>query len=54
MRVKNDNETIVGHLKKEETLRFAKTIFYFLRSHPDAKYTAKVMGKRCHLENGGL
>ena len=50
--VKNGNETIVGHLKKGKTGRFAKTIFYFLRSHPEAKCTAKVTGKRCNLGDG--
>lgn len=29
--VMQDQETIVGHLKKEKSGRFAKTIFYFLR-----------------------
>ena len=31
---------------------FAKTIFYYLRSHPDAKFTAIVTGKRFNLGDG--
>ena len=49
---KTGNETIAGHLNKGETEHFAKTIFYFLRSHPDAKSTTKVTGKRCNLGDG--
>ena len=40
--VKTGNGATVGHLKKGKTVRFAKTIFYYLRSHPEAKCTAKV------------
>ena len=47
--VKTGNGAIVGHLKKGRTGRFAKTIFYYLRSHPEAKYTAKITGKRFNL-----
>ena len=36
----------VGHLKKGDTGRFSKTIFYFLRSHSEAKCVAKVTGKK--------
>ena len=32
--LKTSNGTIVGHLKKGKPGRFAKTIFYYLRSHP--------------------
>ena len=44
--LKTDNGIIIGHLKKGESGRFAKTIFYYLRSHPDAKCTAIVTRKR--------
>lgn len=46
------NQNIVGHLKKGKTGRFAKTLFYFLRSNPDSKCHAKVTGKRCNLGDG--
>ena len=36
---------IVGHLKKEASGRFAKTIFYFLRSDYYSSCVAKVSGK---------
>ena len=50
--LKTSNGTIVGHLKKEESGRLAKTIFYYLRSHPQANCTAKVTGKRFNLGDG--
>ena len=31
---------------------FAKTIFYYLRNHPDAKCTAIVIAKRFNLGDG--
>ena len=43
---------IVGHLKKGDTGHFSKTIFYFLRSHSEAKCVAKVTGKRCNQGGG--
>ena len=43
---------IVGHLKKGDTGRFSKTIFYFLRSPLEAKCVAKVTGKRCNQGDG--
>ena len=46
------NEKIVGHLKKGTSERFAKTIFYFLRSDAYSRAWAKVTGKRCNLGNG--
>ena len=46
------NGTIVGYLKKGKSGRFAKTIFYYLRSHPQANCTAKVTGKRFNLGDG--
>ena len=47
--LKTSNGTIVGHLKKKKSESFAKTIFYYLRSHPQANCTAKVSGKRFNL-----
>ena len=47
--LKSSNGTIVGHLKKGKSGHFAKTIFYYLRSHPQANCTAKVTGKRFNL-----
>ena len=46
------NEKIVGHLKKGTSGRFAKTIFYFLRSDTYSSAWAKVSGKRCNLGDG--
>ena len=45
-------ENIVGHLKKGASGRFAKTIFYFLRSDAYSSTWAKVTGKRCNLGDG--
>ena len=50
--LKTSTETIVGHLEKGKSGRFAKTIFYYLRSHPQANCTAKVTGKRFNLGDG--
>ena len=50
--LKTSNGAIVGHLKKGKSGRFAKTIFYYLRSHPQANCTAKVTGKRFNLGDG--
>ena len=50
--LKTSNGTIVGHLKKGKSGRFAKTIFYYLRSHPQANCTAKITGKRFNLGDG--
>ena len=50
--LKTSNGTIVGHLKKGKSGRFAKTIFYYLRSHSQANCTAKVTGKRFNLSDG--
>ena len=47
--LKTSNGTINGHLKKGKSGRFAKIIFYYLRSHPQANCTAKVTGKRFNL-----
>ena len=46
------NEKIVGHLKKGTSGRFAKTIFYFLRSDAYSSAWAKVTGKRRNLGDG--
>ena len=48
------NQNIVGHLKKGKTGRFAKTLFYFLRSDPysNSNGHAKVTWKRCNLGGG--
>ena len=46
------NEKIVEHLKKGISGRFAKTIFYFLRSDAYSSAWAKVTGKRCNLGDG--
>ena len=50
--LKTSNGTIVGHLKKGKFGRFAKTIFYYLPSHPKANFTVKVTGKRFNLGDG--
>ena len=53
--LKTSNGTIVRNLKKGKSRRFAKTIFYYLRSHPRENCTAKVTGKRFNLgDDGGL
>ena len=39
-------------MKKGKSGGFAKTIFYYLRSHPQANCTAKVTGKRFNLGDG--
>ena len=43
---------IVGHLKKGNSGRYAKTFFYFLHSDPYSQCTATVKGKRCNLGDG--
>ena len=47
--LKTSNGTIVGHFKKGKSRHFAKTIFYYLRSHPQANCTVKVTGKIFNL-----
>ena len=39
-------------MKKRESGRLAKTIFYYLRSQPQVNCTAKVPGKRFNLPEG--
>ena len=46
------NEKIVGHLKKGTSGRFAKIIFYFLRSDAYSSSWAKATGKRWNLGSG--
>ena len=46
------NQNIEGNLKKGKTGRFAKTLFYFLRSDSYSKCHAKVTWKRCNLGDG--
>ena len=53
--LKTSSGTINGHLKKGKSGRFAKIIFCYLRSHPQANCAAKVTGKRFNLgDSGGL
>ena len=40
------NEQVVGHLKKGTSGRFARAIFYFLRSDAYSSTWAKVTGKK--------
>ena len=47
-----NGQTIVGHLKKGGSAKFAKTIFYFLRSDTYCNCYAKVSGKRFNLKDG--
>ena len=49
--LKTSNGTIIGHLKKGKSGCFTKTIFYYLRSHPQENCTAKVTGERFNLGN---
>ena len=46
------NEKFVGHLKKGTSGRFAKTIFYFLRSDAYSSTWVKVTDKRCNHGDG--
>ena len=45
-------KNIVDHLNKQDSVRIAKIIFYFLQSQPKAKCNAKVTSKRCQHEDG--
>ena len=45
-------QTVVGHLKKREFAKFAKTIFYFLRSDTYCNCYVEVSGKRYNLKDG--
>ena len=46
------DQTVVGHLKKGDSGKFATTIFYFLRSGTYCNCYAEVSGKRCNLKDG--
>ena len=46
------DQAVVGHLKKGDSEKFAKMIFYFLRSDTYSSCYAKVSGKRCNLKDG--
>ena len=46
------DKKVVGHLKKGESGKFAKIIFYFLRSDPYSSCIAAISGKRCNLKDG--
>ena len=50
--LKNGNGATIGYLKDEKSGRFPKTIFYYLQSHPEAKCTSSVTGKRFNLGDG--
>lgn len=50
--LKTGNGATVGYLKNEKSGCFAKAIFYYLRSHPEANCTAKATGKRFNLGDG--
>ena len=43
---------VIGHLKKGETGRYAKTVFYFLRANPLNTANIIVTGKRVNLGDG--
>ena len=45
------DQTVVGHLKKGDSGKFAKTIFYFLRSDTYCNCYVEVSGKRCSLKD---
>ena len=45
------DKRVVGHLKKEESGKFAKIIFSFLRSDPYLSCIATISGKRCNLKD---
>ena len=45
-------QTVVGHLKKRDSGKFAKTIFYSLRCDTYCNCYAEVSGKRCNLKDG--
>ena len=48
------DKKVLGHLKKGEPGKFAKIIFYFLRSDPNSSCTARISGKRCNLTGADL
>ena len=46
------DQTVFRHLKKVDSEKIAKTIFYFLRSDTYCNCYAKVSGKRFNLKDG--
>ena len=50
--LKTSNGAAVEHLKKGKSGRFIKTIFYYLRCHPETSWLLKVTGKRLALDDG--
>ena len=50
--VLQNRETIVGHLKKGKSGRFAKTTFYFLRADERNSCTVVARGKPANLGDG--
>ena len=49
--VKKD-QAVVGYLKKGDSEKFAKRIFYFFRSNTYSSCYAKISRKRCNLKDG--
>ena len=45
------DQAVVGHLKKGDFGKFAKTIFYFLRSKAYCNYYTEVSGTRYNLKD---
>ena len=46
------DKKVVIPLKKGESRKFSKIIFYFLRSDPYSSCISKISGKRCNLKDG--
>ena len=46
------DQTVVCYLKKDDSGKFTKTIFYFLRSDTYCNCYAEGSGKRCNLKDG--
>ena len=46
------DDRVVGHLKKGDSGKFAKTIFYFIRSDEYSQCYIEVTGTRCNLGDG--
>ena len=46
------DDRVVGHLKKGDSGKFAKTIFYFIRSDVYSQRYVEINGKRCNLGDG--
>ena len=53
--VVDNKKNIIGHLPKGKSGKYAKTIFYFLRSDPLNICAVKITGKAVNLgDNGGM